>query len=453
MKPTLTVSGYRGIWGDTLTPEIAREYVRAFAAFVGSTPSRGQLRAGVHKILVGRDGRESGPELMEIVIAELLSRGFDVVDLGMTPTPAVVFHVPGEQADGAVIVTASHNAIEYNGLKFVTSAGAFTTETEVATIEALRGATPATPALPGTRTDASQLFQKYLDVLLAHIDVEAIRARTFKVAVDPINSVGATTTPLLLDNLCASFTLINGNPDGKFGHAPEPLAQNLTALATLVRVAHADVGFAQDPDGDRLVLVDETGTILSEELTLALSARAVLAKTPGDIVINAVTSTICEDIAAQFGGKTWRSKVGEANVVKAMREHDAVVGGEGSGGVIWPKVNPARDSYVAMALVLECMAKEGKPLSEIVTTLPKYFMAKEKVARTGELAAIYDRLRAAFPGANEDATDGLRLDLPDRSWVNIRPSNTEPIIRIFAEAKTSEAAAELVRKAQSALLS
>jgi phosphomannomutase len=445
MNPTLTVSGYRGIWGDTLTDSVARDFVRAFGAFASKRNGK--------KILVGRDGRESGPALMEVVIAELLSLGFDVVDLGMMPTPTVVFLVRTEKADGAVIVTASHNPIEYNGLKFVTASGAFTTEAEVAEIEELRGAAASAAALPlGTRTDGTHLFENHLQKILGNIDQGLIRSKKFTVALDPINSVGCTTTPRLFEMLGATCTVINGKPSGKFAHAPEPIAANLHDLETLVSETSSDIGFAQDPDGDRLVICDETGHMVSEELMLALCVKAVLEKTPGAVVINAVTSTASEDIASTYGQKTFRSKVGEANVVEMMTAHSAVIGGEGSGGVIWPAVNAARDSFVGIALILELIARLDQPISKIVADLPSYTMTKNKVAREGELTAIYDRLRAVFPEAKENPIDGLRLDFPDRSWVSIRPSNTEPIIRIFAEAGTKEQSEILVQKAKSALL-
>ena len=469
MKPTLTVSGYRGIWGETLTLNVAREYTRAFGAYVSK-------RNG-HTILVGRDGRESGPAILEAVTNELLTLGFDVVNLGMMPTPTVVFLVRELHADGAIIITASHNPIEYNGLKFVTASGSFTNEEEVKEIEASREAeklsfstrpyagarAPSSPpastrdGLPfekesfSASRDGTHLFDLHLQKLLANIDVPAIKNKNFRVALDPINSVGCTTTPKLHDALGVTYTLINGEPSGKFAHAPEPIAQNLTTLETLVKIAHADIGFAQDPDGDRLVLVDETGTMVSEELMLALCVKAVLQKTRGDIALNVVTSTTSEAIAKSYGGTTWRSKVGEANVVEMMRTHNAVIGGEGSGGVIWPLVNMARDSFVGIALILELMARLGKPISTLVAELPTFSMAKDKVARTGDLADIYARLKNTFPEAVAVDIDGLRLDLPDGSWVNIRPSNTEPIIRIFAESTTKEQAQKLLAEAKQAL--
>ena len=500
MTPKLTVSGYRGVWGETLTEDIARDYIYAFAMML-------KKRDG-SKILVGRDGRKSGPVLIEAVIAELLSLGFDVVDLGMMPTPTVLFLIREEKAAGAVIVTASHNPIQYNGLKFATETGAFTTEEDVEEIQSSLRAPAGTHAASaaedclsdivflrakrtrkkevllwcravsdsnakpqsllreassagksaacvpaGARSDGTSLFEKHLDVIAEHVNFEKIKSAHFKVAIDPINSVGCTTTPKLLERLGATAVGINLEATGEFAHEPEPVAKNLTDLERLVRESGANVGFAQDPDGDRLVLCDETGTLLSEELTLPLCLKAVLAKTPGDIVVNLSTSNVSEDVAAMFGGKTFRSKVGEANVVAAIREHNAVIGGEGSSGAIWPATSGTRDSFTCMALILELMANEDKPLSEIAASLPKYFMTKNKFPRTGDLAETYAKMTAAFPEAKADTEDGLRLDFADRAWLQIRPSNTEPIVRVFTEAATAERAETLATQTQSLLAS
>lgn len=444
MQPRLTVSGYRGVWGETLTAEIADEYVRAFGAML--------RKRGGTKVLVGRDGRKSGPVLMEAIVRELLALGFDVVDLGMMPTPTVLYLVRTEGAAGAVIITASHNPIQYNGLKFAVETGAFTTEADVAEIESLRSAASSSDQIgnqvtPGTRTDGTHLFQKHLDVIAAHVDFARIQEKTFKVAIDPINSVGCTTTPRLLERAGASVYGINMEPTGDFAHEPEPLPKNLTTLSTLVREHGCAVGFAQDPDGDRLVIADETGQLLSEELTLPLCLMAILSKTPGNVVVNLSTSNVSEDVAAQFGCATFRSKVGEANVVQAIREHGAVVGGEGSSGPIWPATSGTRDSFTSMALILELMASDGRPLSKIAASLPKWHMSKTKFPRTGELSNLYAKLITAFPSVHADTRDGLRLDFPDRSWIQARPSNTEPIVRIFTEASTEEHAAALASQA------
>jgi len=429
MHPKLTVSGYRGIWGDTLTEDIALEYVRAFALLV---LARGHA-TGKKTLLVGRDGRESGPLLAKAVITELVAAGFSVTDLGMMPTPTVLFLVRSEQADGAIIITASHNPIEYNGLKFATETGGFLNGSEVSEIENLRGA-PLRGRAGGASAQGSGYFKKHLDAILQATDISAIRAREFDVALDPINSVGCTTTPQLLDALGAAHAGINTEATGQFAHAPEPVPKNLAGLQALVQETKADVGFAQDPDGDRLVVCDETGTLPSEEVMLALSVLSIMHKTPGDIVINLSTSNMSEDIAASFGHKTFRSKVGEANVLAGMREHAAVAGGEGSGGIIYPKMNAARDSFAGIALILELMAREKLPLSRIIASLPRYFMTKKNISFDGDLAALFASLTRSFSDAKTTTLDGLRLDFPNRSWIHVRPSNTEPIIRIIIEA-------------------
>ncbi len=443
MQPKLTVSGYRGIWGTTLTTQIAQDFAQAFSLFMQERNAK--------TIFVARDGRESGIELCETIIGTLTEQGQNVINLGMMPTPIVLFLVQNKKADGAIIVTASHNPIEYNGLKFVTDTGFFTTESEVAEIERLRGSASKAEPRPGTRIDEPNLFDSYLSTLLEHIDIQKIQNNHFKVALDPINSVGCTTTPKLFEKLGVSFSIINGEPTGKFEHEPEPLPKNLTGLQALVRETKSDVGFAQDPDGDRLVIYDEKGNIPTEETMLALCVKAVLTKTPGTIVLNLSTSRMSEDIANTHGCKTIRSKVGEANVVSAMTEHQAIVGGEGGGGIIWPVVNTARDSFVGIALILECMTIEQKPLSRIIAELPHYTMIKEKISFSGDLLGLYEKIKKTFSEGTVNTLDGLRLDFLDLSWVHVRPSNTEPVVRIIAEAKTPERALQIIDGVKSLL--
>ncbi len=446
MQPRLTVSGFRGVWGETLTEELACEYARAFAMFV--------LRRRGKTVLVGRDGRASGMAIISAISAELTKAGLDVIDLGLIPTPTVLFLVRSEKAAGAIIVTASHNPIEYNGLKFVTDTALFTTEDEVLELEELRADLPLmTSVVPGTHIAGTDFFDRHLAAILAHVSCETIARAGFRVALDPINSVGCTTTPKLFEKLGVESVIINGEPNGAFTHEPEPLPKNLTELRSIVLAEKCAAGFAQDPDGDRLVLCDETGTLLSEESTLALCLIAILRKTPGDTVINMSTSNRSMDAAADFGGTTYRTKVGEANVVAGIMARNAVAGGEGGGGVIWPAVNMARDSFVGIALVLELMAEMGKSLSELAALLPSYTMIKEKVAYDGDMAPAYRRLETAFFYGISNDLDGVRFDFPDRSWIHIRPSNTEPYVRVIAEALSEETAKALVAKAIDALAS
>ena len=436
-QPKLTVSGYRGIWGTTLTEEIAREYAKAYGAYV--------LSKNHTSIVIARDGRETGPILLEAIADELLSLGLDVTDMGMMATPVIPFVVRAKKFGGAIIVTASHNPIEYNGLKFITDTGSFTTEHEVTEVEAFRGKTVQGLNRTSMRTNGASFFEEYLTAITSRIEIEAIARKHFSVGFDPINSVGSTLTPELLDTLGAHFAGINTDPSGQFAHEPEPLPENLTGLQKLVRDLKCHVGFAQDPDGDRLVICDENGTIPTEETMLALCIKAVLKKKKGDVVINMSTSNMSADIAKEFGVQIFRSKVGEANVVQMMKEKNAVIGGEGGGGVIWPEANMARDSFVGIALILELMAKENKPLSEIIALLPKYVMKKEKITFTGDLPSFYEKLKNEFVGAEINTLDGIRFDFPDNSWIHVRPSNTEPVLRIIGEAKDTVRISEIVQ--------
>ncbi len=444
-SPKLTVSGYRGIWGETLTVDIAQDLAHAFASFV--------IARGGKRILLGRDARQSGPTIIDAVAHTLSARGLDVIIGGLLPTPTVLFLVRDQGFDGAIIVTASHNPTEYNGLKLVTSRGMFTNEADVSEIKKyIEQKNYEHSGNVGTIETNESLGEKHIAHILKHVDVENIRTRKFKVVLDPINSAGCILTPILLEKLGCEVTIINGTPDGNFAHMPEPLAVNLTTLGDTVRTANADIGFAQDPDADRLVLADETGSIVFEEYTLALAVQSVLAKTPGDVVINLSTSKTSEMIAQKYGKKTFRSKVGESNVVEEIIKRNAVIGGEGSGGVIYPTINPCRDSLTGIAIILELLAKENKPLSTLVAELPHFEMVKDKFPFTGDLSVIYEKIKIRFPDAIQDTQDGLRLDFEDTSWINIRPSNTEPIVRIMGEAKTKERIQSLVADLKACLV-
>ncbi len=437
MQPKLTVSGYRGIWGESLTPAIAQQFASAFCQFV--------LKRGAKKILIARDARASGKEITDAIIPVFLSAGIDVIETGITPTPTVLFLVREKKLGGAIIVTASHNPIEYNGLKFVTDRGLFINEGDVAEMMSCMDTPVSQRSTSGSHSVETKLWKLHVEKIVAHVDRELIASKKLRVVVDVINSVGAVVDPYLFELLGVEVTILNGNPDGNFAHKPEPLPENLGTLGEKVRELKADIGFAQDPDGDRLVVVDETGTVLFEELTLALGLRAVLANDPGDIVINLSTSSINEMIAEQFGGKTFRSKVGESNVIETMMTHNAVAGGEGAGGFMYPKMNAARDSVAGIGVILELLAKEQKTLSEIVATFPKTVMKKGKLP-IGNVAVadVYTKMRELFPDAKENTIDGLRLDFADRSWIHVRPSNTEPILRYILEAMDEQRADELL---------
>ena len=441
-EPKFTISGLRGVWGEDLNEESARRHIEAFAVFL-------QKRSG-KKVILGRDSRKSGPIISAIAIDILTKAGLEVIDIGIAPTPTIIFLIRTMKLDGGIMLTASHNPPEYNGVKFLSEKALYVDADELIEIKTYLGSQPIYNT-GGTINEDLSLGTQHVEHVLANIDVDLIKSKNFKVAIDTINCAGYKLGPILLERLGCIVTVINDTPDGNFAHMPEPLAENLTGLAEKVEEINADIGFAQDPDADRLVLCNEKGEIVFEEYTLALSVKSVLQKTPGDVVVNLSTSNTSEDLVNDTGHKLYRTKVGEGNVVEGIIAHNAIIGGEGSGGVIYPTMNLCRDSLVGMALVLELLAKEGKPISEIVSKLPKYELVKTKMPFEGKLTNVIEKVINALPDGKPDIQDGLRIDFPDRSWVQIRASNTEPIIRIWAEAKTRERAQELVDNIKSLL--
>lgn len=442
MEAKFTVAGLRGIWGENLDTEIVEKHIRAFTHFLQKRDAK--------KILIGRDARSSGPSISTLATEILTKAGIDVTDIGLAPTPTVLFLVRNEQYDGGIIITASHNPPEYNGVKFVTSTGGFTTESEVEEIKQYFSL-PINEKREGTLTRDTNLPEKHIEHILKNVDRDLIASKKFTVVLDPINSAGAILGPKLIESLGCAIAVINGVPDGNFAHMPEPLPENLGRLGEIVKKFNADIGFAQDPDADRLVVCDETGTIVFEEYTLSLAIKAVLKKTPGDIVTQLSTTNTNEDLVRAVGFNNYRTKVGEANVVEGIKKYNAVIGGEGGGGVIYPKINICRDSLTGIALILESLAQENKKVSEIVSELPKYEFIKTKMSFTGDLQHLIEEAIHLFPEGIPDRQDGLRIDFTDRSWVQIRASNTEPIIRIFAEAKTRDRAENLLTEIKTIL--
>ncbi len=295
--------------------------------------------------------------------------------------------------------------------------------------------------------------KEHADAILSHIDVEAIRARKFKVAVDMINASACVMDPYLFEQLGAELVPLNNTPNGKFAHTPEPTVENLVDIGRLVKESGADVGFAHDPDADRLVIVDEHGKVISEDYTLAFGVENIFSKLPREnteknIVVNLSTSNMVSDIAEKYGGKCFRTKVGESNVLEGIKEHNAIIGGEGTSGVIYPAINNGRDGFVSLSFALELLAQRGQTVSECVATLPKYFMKRDKWPVSDNLNAMYEKLKSHFGDAEANDLDGLRLDFPDKSWIHIRPSITEPIVRLFGEAKTEERVNSLFEEAK-----
>lgn len=432
--PKLNVSGYRGIWGKDLDEQIAYEYGRAFAKFIKGNTGK--------KILVGRDARKTGGQIFSSLESAFKAENVEIEYAGILPTPSMLFLVKNLGYDGGIMITASHNPPEYNGLKFINNKGLFTdsNENEVIANNKLNLTDQEKILVPFSRDlnnfDNKKFRTLHINKIIENVDADLIRSKKFKVAHDPINSAGSIITLELLEGLGCEVFQINKEQNGEFAHMPEPLAPNLSQISQTVSEHHADVGFAQDPDADRLVVIDEQGTIIFEEYTLALAVHSVLSKETGTVVTNLSSSRTNESIAESFGMKTYYSKVGEANVVALMQEKNAIVGGEGGGGVIYPKINNGRDSLVGIALTLELMARENKKISEIVEALPRYFMKKSKMPLTGDLVETYDKLKKVFIEAMINESDGIRFDFNDKSWIQVRPSNTEPIIRIMGEAET-----------------
>ena len=444
----VSVSGIRGRVGEALTPEIMCVYAAAFGSWA---TARGESR----KIIVGRDSRVSGPMFHRVVLGALQSVGCEVIDIGVVPTPTVQLAVEHHHAAGGLAITASHNPIEWNALKFIGPSGLFLEAAEGAEMRALlSGHLPrVTWDKIGTVAEDNEAVNRHLDLVLGlpFIDVEAIRKKNFRVALDCVRGAGAPIMLALLERLGCVVTAINLEADGRFPRPPEPVAENLRDLERLVRDSRSDVGFAVDPDVDRLALVADDGRAIGEDYTLALAAKVVLEARGGVVVTNLSTSRIVDDIATAAGSKVIRAPVGEVNVATRMRTEKAHVGGEGNGGVIVTELHLGRDAPAGAALILQLLAKEGRRMSEIVADYPRYAIVKDKLDRpAAPLDTVYEALRSAFPGVEVDTQDGLRLSWPDR-WLHVRPSGTEPIVRVIAEAPTVDEATKLIRMARTPL--
>ena len=441
----VSVSGVRGRVGEALTPEIVSTFAAGFGAWAASA---GRSR----RVVVGRDSRVSGPMFHRIALGALQSVGCDVIDIGLTTTPSCQLAVEHHHAAGGLMLSASHNPIEWNALKFIGPTGLFLSAAEGAAMRAVveRGPRRAQwDELGVVEVDAAAVSRHIEQVLaLPFIDVAAIRARRFRVALDSCRGAGAVVIPALLERLGCEMTAINLEPDGRFPRPPEPVAENLGDLERLVRESRADVGLAVDPDVDRLALVSEAGQAIGEDYTLALAARVVLKHRAGPVVTNLSTSRVVDDVAAAAGRRVIRACVGEVNVALRMRDENAAVGGEGNGGVILSELHLGRDALVGVALVLQLLLDEARPLSAIVGDFPRYVIVKDKLDRpNASLDAVYGALRTTFAGADVDTQDGLRLAWPDR-WVHVRPSGTEPIVRVIAEAPTAAHAHDLIARSR-----
>src|SRR3989441_368484 len=456
------VSGIRGIVGKDLTDEVVGRYARAFGRWA---------KARKPVVVVGRDARESGPAFERAVVEGLGSVGCAVVKVGLVPTPTVQLAVEHHAAGGGIAITASHNPIEWNALKFIGPDGIFLDGADGARVLELVGEDGGGGGRTGKVTTDEGAVERHLDALLKlpAVDVERIRKRKFTVALDAVRGAGGPVMRALLERLGCEVAGINLETDGRFPRSPEPVPENLGGLSTLVTRAGAALGIAVDPDVDRLAIVDESGTPIGEDYTLAFAVRAVLGgmrdalkdslTVAGSgmrrvVVCNLSTSLVVEDAARECGAEVVRTPVGEVHVARAILRLAAVIGGEGKGGVMYPALHAGRDAPVAAALLLTLLARDGRQVSELVAAAPRYVIVKAKAergTRKGErgLEDVYAALRKRFPEASVDTQDGLRLAWRDR-WLHVRPSNTEPIIRLIAEAPSSAGAQELVDEARRA---
>jgi phosphomannomutase len=440
----ISVSGIRGVVGDFLTPNLACAFAQAFGTYVGPGP-----------VVIGRDTRASGPMIEHAVTCGLLAAGCEVIKVGIAPTPTIQVYVAETRARGGIAVTASHNPPEYNALKLFNREGLFFNHYERTELLDLYHQSDfrqaANDEIRRVSTDTERPPRLHFARVLAHVDVEKIRARRFKVALDGVNGAGSEmSVRFLRDVLGCELHAISVDPTKPFPREAEPKPEVLGDLQKLIWSSNADIAFAQDPDGDRLAVGDETGSILDNDDVLALAVECALSKRKGPVVVNLTTSSVIDDVAARHGCRVYRAPVGEANVVERMKTASAVIGGEGSnGGIIFPAVQYCRDSYLGMAFLLERLAETGQTMSELAATLPRYHRRLGKMAfEHGRLGTMMQALETLFPGARADRTDGLKLSM-EQGWIHVRASNTEPILRIAAEARTAEMLEELYRKAES----
>lgn len=443
------VSGMRGTVGGTLTPPVVTRMSAAFAVWLKETSPGGGTAP--LRVVFGRDSRPSGPWVRDAAIAALVASGIEVVDLDVVTTPGVAMMLKHLGADAAMIATASHNPIQWNGLKFLNREAVAPPPSAAARIRELYDAEATSYVrvrqlvAPKRNNDTHALHVRRV---LERVDSLGISSKRFKVVLDSVNGAGCVATATLLSKLGCELIHLNNVPDGQFPHEPEPTAANLVELADEVKRQRAAVGFAQDPDADRLAIVDENGTYIGEEYSLALCAKYVLSRKPGVAVANLSSSRMLDDIAAACGGRVIRTPVGEANVVDCMLKQNATIGGEGNGGVIDLRIVPGRDSLVGMAYVLQLMAATGKTVSQLVAEIPKYEIVKTKFeCRREDADRAVVALTQAFASEKIDTQDGIRIDW-DRAWVHARPSNTEPIMRIIAEAPDRSTAEQKVADVQ-----
>ena len=446
-----SISGIRGTiggrTGDTLNPLDIVKFTTAYATFIRRS---GKSQSG--KIVVGRDARISGEMVKNVVCGTLMGVGYDVINIGLATTPTTELAVQMAGADGGIIITASHNPRQWNALKLLNHEGEFLTAAEGAEVLAIAEKEDfeyADVDHLGHYTEDNTFDQRHIDSVLdlKLVDVEAIKKAGFKVCVDAVNSVGGVILPQLLDRLGVEYKVLYGEPTGDFAHNPEPLEKNLGGIMAEMSSGKYDLGIVVDPDVDRLAFICEDGKMFGEEYTLVSVADYVLANTPGNTVSNLSSTRALRDVTEQHGGVYTAAAVGEVNVTTKMKEVNAVIGGEGNGGVIYPESHYGRDALVGIGLFLSSLAHKGCKVSELRASFPEYFIAKNRIdlTPTTDVDAILVRVKEMFKNEQVNDIDGVKIDFPDK-WVHLRKSNTEPIIRVYSEASSMEAADELGKK-------
>ena len=441
-----SVSGIRGIVGPAFSPSLVVNYVNAFVQLTGAK-----------KVVIGRDTRTTGPMIENLVASACSASGAEAVILGIASTPTVEMAVLDQKAGGGIIITASHNPIEWNALKFLTGEGIFLDEGEVKRLFELvdnnrfdwKG---YQQVMPISRKEGADDHHIAATLALPFIQPALIRKKKFRVAYDAVNGAGSLIVPKLLKALGCEVEAINIEPNGIFPHGAEPTPENLAQLSEVVKKKKCAIGFATDPDADRCAFVTDKGEAIGEEYTLALATMLVLEHTKGPVTVNLSTSRMVEDIAAKHKVPVSRSKVGEINVTVLMKQNGSVIGGEGNGGVISPDLHYGRDGILSVAMILQLMAERDKPVSAIAAEIPAYWIEKQKFSISGKnLENIIGRLLAKFPEAKVDQQDGIRFEW-DRSWVHVRASNTEPVLRVIAEAPERAQAEKLCKAIEEELI-
>jgi phosphomannomutase len=453
MALKVSVSGIRGIVGEDLNPNVVISYVAAFLESLGGSG---------HTVLIGRDSRESGALIERITEATANALGWHCVNIGIVPTPTALLATRRLRCRGGIVITASHNPVQWNALKMCDARGLFLQEAQVARIETRvkRGEKIPWQSCQGLgNTELKHTApDMHIEEVLEFLECDAIRKQNFRVAIDPCSATGCVVDRPFLESLGCTVYGLNDKLEGDFPRGTEPVPENLTQLASQVKEVGADIGFAQDPDADRLAVVSDEGVPIGEEYTLVLAGENYLRRRKTDIAVNLSTSMMIDDLAKRYGSEVFRTKIGEINVTGMLLEKNLGYGGEGNGGVIVPEINPCRDSLVAMGLILELLSREkGRKLSEIIEEFPSYCMKKHKInAAYEDIRVFYDTLEAAarniFKHYLIDSSDGIKI-YNNKEWLHIRASNTEPVIRIMAESETSTCTDRLIKEGRNLISS